>query len=311
MFKDSFLKIGNEKILITGSSGFVGKNLCNFFDDLNISYWRYSREIDKNHMNEVSFEEISLNEFDIIIHLAGRAHVTNESSKNPFLEFYDSNVKLTSDLLHKAAASNVKRFIFISSVGVYGIISSDKCISEDNVLNPLEEYAKSKYICENLVIDFCRAHQIEYVILRPPLMYGDNAPGNLRRLFNLCKINLPLPFKNNKSHRSMLDVGSFCDAIYKCAANQAAANKIYNVADDCAVTTSELITCFKTIARKNDLQFFFPKFFVFVFFKLINKTKLYYQLYGSFYLDNKKIKDDLDWKPVSDPKLILSKLKMD
>ena len=90
-------------------------------------------------------------------------------------------------------------------------------------------------------------------------MIYNGAPGNLQRLARLCGTRVPLPFKNAVLTRTMLDVESFCEAILLCCSKLEAAGKIYNVADDTGVSTSQLVECFNYQLGKNNRQFAVPK----------------------------------------------------
>lgn len=165
------------KILLTGANGFLGKTMQ--------LVWQPAHEIitlgrDKNVVvicdlsNQIPF----ISPIDMVVHAAGKAHIVPKSDKEK-TDFFRINVHGTQNLL-SALENNpsLKKFVFISSVSVYGLITAIN-VTEDTALLATDPYGKSKIEAEKLVADWCVKKNIDYYILRLPLVAGEKAPGNL------------------------------------------------------------------------------------------------------------------------------------
>ena len=139
------------KILITGGNGFVGKALISDLIKKNnveiISLLR-SYQVQPQVVEQLIAENIFKVDFpeniDVIIHLAGRAHILNEQTTDPLAEFRKVNVEGTLQLARQALDKKVKRFIFMSSIGVNGSVTSQQPFTEDAAPQPHADYAFSK-----------------------------------------------------------------------------------------------------------------------------------------------------------------------
>lgn len=191
---------------ITGSSGFIGSHLCNKLQSKNYKVYKYTRS--KNHSKDNSYrffdmlkinpENLDLSDLSIFIHAAGMAH-GYFSSEIKVIEF-----RALKQILKKCKQNNIKKFIYISSVSVYGYNSSNKLLDASKEPNPKSEYAKSKLNCEKYIEEFCTKNNINFIILRSPIVLSINAPGNLKKLREFLIRRIPLPFKSLKNKRSIV-----------------------------------------------------------------------------------------------------------
>lgn len=297
-------------VLVTGARGFVGRHLVDALKPRDCVVYTLDRQGSAVSQNAVLLRDVKCYPFDTVIHLAGRAHIFNHRSVETDNAFYSANVEFSMAVAKEAVEAGLKRFVFVSSVGVYGQESSETPINESFSLNPKEPYALSKLSAERKLSNYLSQHSVEFVVLRPALIYGNGAPGNLARLAGLCATGLPLPFKNAVSTRTMLDVESFCDAIWLCSSRAEAAGKIYNVADDSGVSTSQLVECLNNQLGKKNRQFAVPKKLMRTLLTFASKRKIYNQLFEGFILDNNKIKSELGWESVKNPLDRLRSLKV-
>lgn len=301
----------NPTLLITGASGFVGTHLVSLCINERIAYFNLNRKRRSNLVHEVAITELAGRGVDVVIHLAGRAHILSDNSPDPVSAFYDANLEYTKTVAKAAVEAGLKRFVFVSTVGVYGLRHTEKVIDEEFPENPKELYAVTKLEAETWLRDYLSAQNVELVILRPSLIYGDNPPGNLGRLYKISTFPVPLPFKNANSLRTMLDVESFCRAILLCTVHPLAAGHTFNVADDEGVSTSQIVQCFRAGMGRESLLFSLPIWLVKCAFKSFGRSKMYEQLFESFYLDNTKLKTKLGWVPTKNPTNKLKKLSID
>jgi len=189
-----------SKILITGSSGFLGKHLVSMLSITNELY-TLSR-VNSNYSVDLSKNVPILNEkYDIVIHAAGFAHKINNESKNIFI---DINVTGTLNLLRGLEISAVpSKFVFISSVSVYGLVSGYN-IDESSELLAKDPYGLSKIEAEKIILDWCNNNNVICTILRLPLIAGIEPPGNLGSMINSIKKGFYFNIENGKSKKSMV-----------------------------------------------------------------------------------------------------------
>ena len=165
------------KILLTGASGFLGKTILTAFNK-STEIITLGRSRDAIINCDLSDQIPILPIVEIVIHAAGKAHVVPKNEEER-MDFDKVNVQGTHNLLMALEKNlSLKKIVFISSVAVYGLIKG-KDIKEDAPLNATDAYGNSKIAAEKLIVDWCVARDIDYYILRLPLIAGKNAPGNL------------------------------------------------------------------------------------------------------------------------------------
>lgn len=299
-----------NNVLITGSNGFIGTELCRNLDLHSINYFRLCRS-DIEYSNFVSLS--NLPKIKTVVHLAGMAHKHVDNSPDVTEVFSKANVDFTLKVAKASYESGATKFIFISSIGVYGLHSSSVPINKNYPLNPTEPYAVSKLQAELQLIQYFSNKNVQLIILRPSLVYGDNPPGNLRKLYNLVCTGLPLPFLYVNNKRSMLHVKSFCKAIQLLLDFEPDSDtvNIYDVSDSASISTFDLVSCFKHKANSKSLLFPVPTFVFKFFLRLLGKEKIFKQLYEDFIVDNHCLSDDIDWIPVTNTLDILKEIRFD
>jgi nucleoside-diphosphate-sugar epimerase len=155
------------------------------------------------------------------------------------------NVEGATRLARAALESGVRRFVFISSIGVLGN-RSDHPLTEADTPSPVDLYACSKHKAELQLARLCAGTSMDLVILRPTLVYGPGCPGNLQRLMRLLETGLPLPFGAIDSRRAMIGIETLTTLIEACVLDPRAAGETFVAADDTAPTLPELV---KTLAE--------------------------------------------------------------
>lgn len=302
-----------SRILITGGNGFVGKALI--FDLLKktnvqvVSLVR-SYQVQPQAVEQLVAENIFEVEFpentDVIVHLAGRAHILNDQSVDPLTEFRKVNVEGTLQLARQALDKKVKRFIFMSSIGVNGSVTLQQPFTEDAVPKPHADYAVSKLEAEQALKKLFAGSDIELVIIRPPLVYAAHAPGNFARLLKLVATNLPLPFARTQNKRSFVALENLVDFIQTCIEHPNAANQTFLVADQESISTSELVQYLKQGMGKKARFIYLPQPLMKLGAACIGKSKLYEQLFESLEVDTSKARNLLGWKaPISTQQAML------
>ncbi|MCB0421693.1 MAG: SDR family oxidoreductase [Bdellovibrionales bacterium] len=302
----------SKRVLITGAGGFVGQRLIPYLLTKEYSVIAAIRNANSpqasttsEKINTVVFPDISestdwqptLQGVDCIVHLMARVHVMNETEKDPLRAFRKHNVESTMNLLKQAEACGVKRFLYVSSIKVNGEATNERPYTADDTPAPEDLYAHSKYEAEKALLDFSKSHNIEVVILRPPLMYGPGVKGNFRRLMKLVMTGLPLPFGSFKNKRSLLFVDNFISLIEVCLSHESAPQKIFLASDDHDLSTAELIALIGKSLSKSPHLIPFPVPFLTWAATLIGKSQEISRLSGSLQMNISSTKETLQWTP--------------
>jgi len=299
------------KVLITGATGFVGsalvEYLANKVDVSVVAMVRSNQDIPKNTNIEYRLAEIDslgeinifLDDIDVVIHAAGRAHIMNEKSSDPLKEFRRVNTKGTISLARASAESNVKQFIFLSTIKVNGDSNiKTESFSADDSPEPNDPYSLSKFEAELGLKYISSTSELSYTIIRPTIIYGPGVKGNLSVLLKLIKFKIPIPFKGlNKNRRSMVGLENLVDLIFVCIKHPNALNRIFLVSDNDDVSTARLIKLLGKTVGHSPILFYFPdKVFAFLA-RLLGFTESYKRISGSLRVDVKDTCESLDWAP--------------
>lgn len=295
------------KFLITGASGFVGRALCNELTTQGqyVKAVVRSRELSINYVKLQTIATLGQNfdgsemlqGIDSVIHLAARVHIMNDQSINPLQDFLDVNFYGTINLAKQAAATGVKRFVYVSSIKVNGEYAEDKPFDEGDLANPQDHYAVSKWKAEQALRQLSEETAMEIVIIRPPLVYGPGVKANFLRLLNMVNKSVPLPLASINNRRSMVYIGNLVDAIITCAIHPKAANQTYLVSDKESVSTPELIRNIAQALGRRIYLLPFPIYVMKYLARLVGKSAAVNRLTQSLVIDSSKIRQDLDWTP--------------
>lgn len=213
------------KILLTGSSGFIGSNLIGYLGE-GYEISRYRRGTPAVITQEA------------VIHLAGKAHDT-KNVLDP-QEFYVSNTELTKRLFDAFLDSPAEVFIFMSSVKAVAD-SVDGELDEKAEPNPKTHYGKSKLLAEQYIFSKELPPGKRVYILRPCMVHGPGNKGNLNLLYGVVRRGIPWPLGGFDNKRSFLSVENLCFVIDELLQRRNIPSGIYNLADDEAMSTNQLI----------------------------------------------------------------------
>ena len=291
----------NKKVLITGSSGFVGSHLLRKFINLGYEAAGVSRS---EHANSHVIRDISgdtdwsdvLEGVDIVIHCAAAVHQM-EFTENVLNSYQRLNVDGTLNLAEQAKAS-VKRFIFLSTVKVNGEQTFNENFFADDIPNPTDPYGISKECAEAGLRIIARSSKMEVVIIRSPLVYGPNPKGNLKKLAKYLDGKIPLPFGLVTSNsRSLVYVGNLIDFIYICSNHKAAINETFLISDDSDLNTAGVITLIGKALNVRTILLPVPVVVLKLLFRVFGKKEYEARLLGNLCVDVTKNKQLLGWKP--------------
>jgi len=182
----------------------------------------------------------ALKSVDCLVHLAARVHVQG-SAGNSATAFHQTNVAGTRFAVEQAVRAGVGRFVFLSSIKVNGEGGSLRRYRAEDIPNPQDPYAQSKYDAELMLREFCRRNGPELVIIRPPLAYGPGVRANFHRLLRLVSIGLPLPFDAIDNRRSLISIWNLVDFIQCSMRHPAAAGDTWLISDGEDLSTPDLL----------------------------------------------------------------------
>lgn len=296
------------KVLITGATGFVGTALANRMHREGFRVRGTVRNLSEKEFLPQGAEVApigsigpdipwasTLEGVDIVVHLAARTHVTRGLVQEPLKAYRLINVASTEQLARVAAASGVKRFVFLSSVKVNGE-GKEKPYTELDLPAPEDPYGISKWEAELALNRIAAETGIELVIVRPPLVYGAGVKANFLELVNVVKRGIPLPFAGIENRRSFIYLENLVDAIIACSIRPEASGMTYLVSDGTDVSTPELIRRIAGAFDRSARLFSVSPQLMKLAGKFLSKTSAVERLLGSLTIDISKIQRELGWK---------------
>lgn len=240
-------------VLITGASGFIGQQVTRTLQ----AKLQPIRVATRNPMLcETGAEMVRLrgagqnpedwreavDACDAIVHLAARAHVMKEGAADPLAVFREANVQFSLACAEAAVDAGVRRFVFVSSVGVHGNHTDGKPFEAHDDLAPRTPYAQSKMEAELELKAMCKNTGTELVVVRPPLVYGPCAPGNFGILMRALQRGIPLPLGAVAANRrSLVALDNLVDLLLTCIKHPAAAGETFLVSDNEDLSTTDLL----------------------------------------------------------------------
>jgi len=240
----------------------------------------------------------ALSSVDVVIHLAARVHIMNDTSADPLAEFRKVNVEGTLNLARQAANAGVKRFIFVSSVKVNGEhTEAGKPFNENSVTDPQDAYGISKLEAEQGLLKISQETGMEVVIIRPPLVYGAGVKANFASMMRAVKRGIPLPLGAIHNKRSFVYVGNLVSMIMCCIDHPAAANQVFLVSDGNDLSTTELLCCCAEALGVKARLLPVPQKMLELGAALLDKRDVAQRLCGNLQVDITKARTMLGWTP--------------
>ena len=280
-------------VLVTGASGFIGRAACKEFlarglkvtaavrDDSSPLVPGAGRQAVGDLAKPVAWQ---LRGVDAVVHLAGIAHQLHGQDAEAV---YDAvNRDATERLAREAARSGVRRLVFVSSVKVNGERTApDRPFREADAPQPGDRYARSKWAAEQALAQVAAETGLEVVVVRPPLVYGPGVRANFRRLVELVKTGLPLPFASIRNRRSLVYVGNLAEVLALCVTLPAAKGRTFLVSDGEDLATPDLVRRIGAALRRKPRLFRFPP------------ALLPGKLVESLVVDSSEVRRLLGWQP--------------
>lgn len=295
-------------IILTGASGFVGSRL--FFelkrgaDFQAVGLCRRlpqdANEPGLRAVGDLQQADLSalLTGMDVLIHVAARAHIMKDEVADPLAEYRRVNVDGTLHLVRQAAAAGVKRIVYISSIKVNGEATAiGRAYSADDTPAPEDAYGLSKLEAEQGLIKLAAEAGMEYVIIRPPLVYGPGVKGNFASMVTLVDKGVPLPLGATHNKRSLVGIDNLVDLIIRCIDHPAAANEVFLAGDGEDLSTTDLLRRVGEAMGKPARLIPVPAGLLQLGATLLGKKAMAQRLLGSLQVDISKTCELLNWKP--------------
>jgi nucleoside-diphosphate-sugar epimerase len=269
------------KLLITGSSGFIGTN---FIKTENIF------EIIEVDLLIINVDEICFSGIDSVLHLAALVH---QMKGAPEEQYYKINRDLAFKVAKKAKGQRVKHFVLMSTAKVYGESTTGMAAwNENSDCNPIDAYGKSKFEAEKLIMSL-QDENFKVAIVRSPLVYGIGVKANMYNLVQLVNKFPVLPLKGIINCRSFVYVGNLV-ALLLCIIEKQASG-IFIAGDKISLSTSQLTEVIIKASKRKVIQFKIPRIFIMLAKKI--KPSITDRLFGSLELDNTTTNKRLDFIP--------------
>lgn len=285
-------------IMLTGGSGFIGQCFS--------KQYSVKRYVTRNEGKRVNLNDFmvpcfgsstkwdgAFDEIDVVVHLAGLAH----SGTHVTSDYKEVNIDGTLRLARSAAKAGVKRFVFVSSIGVNGLSTLDAPFSLESKPNPHSAYAESKYEAELELKKIALKTGLEVVIVRPTLVYGAEAPGKFGILTRLVDKLPCLPFGLVNNRRSFISVQNLAHLLSTCAIHPEAAGHTFLASESDTVSIKEFTNAIAKGLGKKVYQLPVPVSLMRFAGKLLGKSTMVEQLVGNLQVDSSDLKKVLGWTP--------------
>ena len=292
------------KIGVVGAGGFIGaplvRSLCEQSHQV-VPILRSARGLAgerlMNNLDETDWSSL-LKDVDAVVHLAARAHKLKDDAADPLAKFRRVNFLGTLRLAEGAAREGVRRFVFVSSIGVNGDRTPPgRSFRADDTPNPNGPYALSKLEAEQELRAIAAKTGMEVVIIRPPLVYGPGAKGRFGMLLEWLRKGRPLPLGLVHNRRQFVGIDNLISFISVCLTHPRAAGETFLVADAEAVSTARFVKLLAHALGRPALLAPVPVMLMQAAAALFNKKQAATGLLDSLEIDLAKNRQLLGWAP--------------
>jgi len=295
-------------LLVTGATGFVGRAVCARMMQQGLPVVRATRvPMPQPGVSSVAVGEIgpdtdwsaAIAGCGAVLHLAARVHVMREVATDAIGEFRRTNVEGTLALVRQAAMAGVRRFVYVSSIKVNGEETAPgRPFKAEDTPAPEDAYAMSKFEAEQGLRALCADTGMEFVVIRPPLVYGPGVRANFATMMRWVARGLPLPLGAiTANRRSLVGVDNLVDLLVTCASHPAAAGQVFLASDGEDLSTADLLKRIGIALDRPARLLPVPEVWLRAAAHLIGRPGIAQRLCGSLQLDIGHTCQTLGWRP--------------
>lgn len=242
------------RILVTGSSGFIGSKVTAALAAAGHRVRAASRRPGiiahpdniewvrlPNLESAVDWDSLVAG-IDIVVHLAAIAHRSHADSP----DYAKANRIATVNLVQACRRQGIKRLVFMSSIGAQAGSAADHLVTEIDEPRPITAYDRAKLAAEEEI----RLSGVPFSILRPVIVYGPGAKANIALMVRIAALPLPIPFGAFKNQRSLLSIDNLTQAIVLCLDDPATLNQTFIVCDREPISLADMFATLREAAGK-------------------------------------------------------------
>lgn len=292
------------RVLITGAGGYIGSACVRGFwrDGWTVrAASRGAAQYGMPGVEEVRAGRIDgqtawmdhLAGVDAVVHLAGVAHRPQTDAAT----YQAVNVDGTRQLAQAAAVAGVSRFVLVSSIAVYGRTKVGETLDESSAVAPGDSYGKSKLEAEEALARAAEGTAMTWTVVRPPLVYGPQAPGNFRKLVELVRRGVPLPLAAARAPRSYVGIDNLISALVCLAAHPDAAGRCFVISDGQDVGTADLIRLIAQGMGRTPRLWWVPEPALRLALSAVGRGGDASRLLDALRIDSSRIRRELGWRP--------------
>lgn len=301
---------GRRRLLVTGATGMVGRAVCVAGQSSGWMVRALTRRaaalpvgiaVDLlSDWGDAPALRQSLQDCDVVVHCAGRAHVMADTARVPLDAYRSVNVDISLALARQSALAGVRRFVFISSVKVNGESTlPGTAFTEADAVAPVDPYAISKWEAEQGLAQIGLQTGMEIVIIRPPLVYGPGVKANFATMVQCLRRKVPLPLAGvTDNRRSYVALDNLSDFVRTCLDHPAAANETFLISDGHDLSTAELLLRLGQVMKKPARLFFVPLPLLHMGARILGRATMARRLCDSLQVNITKAQDRLGWEPL-------------
>lgn len=276
-----------KTLMITGASGFIGTNFIERYKD---KYNMVPVDLLKIKPEEIEFKNV-----DTVLHLAALVHQMNGAPREKYFEI---NTELTKKIAEAAKKSQVKHFVFYSTVKVYGydgdLYNHNFVLNEYSKCSPINDpYGESKWEAEKILREM-ESDDFIVSVIRPPMVYGKGVKGNMESLIKLVKKLPVLPFNYTKNRRSFVNIDNLLYLTSLVIDKEK--EGIFLPLDEKSLSLKEMIEGIEEGLKIKRIKVPMIQPFFWILTKI--KPNIMVRLYGSLQFDNRETREKLEYVPL-------------
>lgn len=295
-------------IAVTGANGFLGRAVSSRIPP-NCDLTRLVRRDETGSTRTVSIGDLGIGSIPddalsgchAVIHTAARTHLTGKSRLDELAIYRKVNVEGTRSIIVAMERAAVRRLVYVSSIKALSEYSHGCPLYPRDKRHPEDAYGISKAEAEDVVLRAHKLGRIDAVIVRPVLVHGPGAKGNLERLLMAVANHRWLPFGAIRNRRSLIGVDNLADALIRAAifAGRMTSRRlpIYHVADDGVISTSRIVDIFAEEMGVQLRMLPVPHPVASIGAAMLGRSRLIHRLYGDLEVNDRDFRIDFNWSP--------------